>query len=199
MNQESSETDADEMLKANAEKAKIFQEANRKIDKLNEDLCKVKRMSIHNQLIETVLERLPTMALMTTILFAYFDCDRLGHLIGMSLKDGYYIAIVVFTFACGLLGLINPLIHLRSIRIQFLSIILVNCNSKYLLRNSEFLPLGTTFAGFICQFISIGAMMATKLVIISNLLIYAPFVYPIGMLLELFIILPFAWFFKSKI
>ena len=106
------------MLKANAEKAKKFQEAHRKIDNLNEDLSKIKRMSIHNQLIEMVLERLPTMVLMTTILIAYVDCDRLGHLIGLHLKDDYYIAIVVFTFACGLLGLINPLIDLRSIRLH---------------------------------------------------------------------------------
>ena len=41
--------------------------------------------------------------------------------------------------------------------------------------------------------------MITKLVLISNLLIYAPFAYPIGMILELAIILLCAWFLKSKI
>ena len=67
-----------------------------------------------------------------------------------------------------------------------------------MLRNIEFLPVETTIVGFMCQFISIGAMMVTKLVLISNLLIYAPYTYPIGMLLELVIILPCAWFLKSK-
>ena len=103
----------DEISEDDAKKAKEFQNALLRINKLNEDFCKVKKISIRNQLIETVIERLPTMVLMTAILFAYFDNDRLGHLIGLSLKDGYYISLVVFTFACGLFGLINPLIQLR--------------------------------------------------------------------------------------
>ena len=103
----------DEISEDDAKKAKEFQNALLRINKLNEDYCKVKKISICNQLIETVIERLLTMVLMTAILFAYFDNDRLGHLIGLSLKDGYYISLVVFTFACGLFGLINPLIQLR--------------------------------------------------------------------------------------
>ena len=105
----------DEISEDNAKKAKEFQNALLRINKLNEDFCKVKKISIRNQLIETVIERLPSMVLMTTILFAYFDNDRLGHLIGLSLKDGYYTSLVVFTFACGLYGLINPLIQLRFV------------------------------------------------------------------------------------
>ena len=65
-------------------------------------------------------------------------------------------------------------------------------------RNVQFLPLDTTFLGFICQFMSIGIMIVTKLVLISNLLIYAPYTYPLGMVMEFFLILPFAFFFKSK-
>ena len=103
----------DEISEDDAKKAKEFQNALLRINKLNEDYCKVKKISICNQLIETVIERLLTMVLMTAILFAYFDNDRLGHLIGLSLKDGYYISLVVLTFACGLFGLINPLIQLR--------------------------------------------------------------------------------------
>ena len=105
----------DKISEDNAKKAKEFQNALLRINKLNEDYCIVKNISIRNQLIETVIERLPTMVLMTAILFAYFDNDRLGHLIGLSLKDGYYISLVVFTFACGLFGLINPLIQLRFV------------------------------------------------------------------------------------
>ena len=105
----------DEISEDDAKKAKEFQNALLRINKLNEDYCKVKKISIRNQLIETVIERLPTMVLMTAILFAYFDNDRLGHLIGLSLKDGYYTSLVVFTFACGLYGLINPLIQLRFV------------------------------------------------------------------------------------
>ena len=105
----------DEISEDDAKKAKEFQNALLRINKLNEDYCKVKKISICNQLIETVIERLLTMVLMTAILFAYFDNDRLGHLIGLSLKDGYYTSLVVFTFACGLYGLINPLIQLRFV------------------------------------------------------------------------------------
>ena len=60
------------------------------------------------------------------------------------------------------------------------------------------MAVDTTAVGFICQFISIGSMIVVKLVLISNLLIFAPYTYPIGMILELAIILPFAWYFKSK-
>ena len=113
--QEGLDKETNEMLDDHAKEAKKFQETVQKMDKLNEDYCKVKKISIRNQLIETVIERLPTMVLMTAILFAYFDNDRLGHLIGLSLKDGYYTSLVVFTFACGLYGLINPLIQLRFV------------------------------------------------------------------------------------
>ena len=76
---------------------------------------------------------------------------------------------------------------------------LFKCRPIYLTlsRNIGFLPLDTTFVGFICQFMSIGIMIVTKLVLISNLLIYAPYTYPLGMVMEFFLILPFAFFFKS--
>ena len=81
--------------------------------KLNEDYTKVKKISIHIQLIEAVTERLPSMVLMTSLLFAYFDSERLGHLIGLSFNNVFYTMIVVVTFTCGILGLINPMIELR--------------------------------------------------------------------------------------
>ena len=113
--QEGVDKETNEMLDDHAKEAKKFQDTLQKMDKLNEDYTKVKKISIHIQLIETIIERLPSMVLMTTILFAYADSERLGHLIGLSLKDGYYIFLVVATFACGLLGLITPLINLRFV------------------------------------------------------------------------------------
>ena len=65
-------------------------------------------------------------------------------------------------------------------------------------RNFEFLPVETTAMGYIFQFIAICSMIIAKLVLISNLLIYAPYTYPIGMILELFIIWLFACCLKSK-
>ena len=111
------EEESDNALNDNAQKAKDFRAASQKLDIFNQDYCKVKKISIGNQLIETVIERLPTMVLMTTILFAYIDCDRLGHLIGLSFQNmmWYYNAILVFTFVFGLVGLINPLIQLRFV------------------------------------------------------------------------------------
>ena len=111
------EEESDNALNDNAQKAKDFQAASQKLDIFNQDYCKVKKISIGNQLIETVIERLPTMVLMTTILFAYFDCDRLGHLIGLSFQNRYYNAILVFTFVSGLVGLTSPLIHLRCVEL----------------------------------------------------------------------------------
>ena len=113
--QKCSEEESDYVLNDNAQKAKDFQTVSQRIDTLNQDYCKVKKICTGNQLIETVTERLPTMVLMTTILFAYFDCDRLGHLIGLSFQNKYYNAILVFTFVSGLVGLISPLIHLRFV------------------------------------------------------------------------------------
>ena len=115
----------DDILNDNAEKAKDFQAVSQRIDTLNQDYCKVKKICTGNQLIETVIERLPTMVLMITILFAYFDCDRLGHLIGLSFQNKYYNAILVFTFVSGLVGLISPLIHLRCVELLWKSVILI--------------------------------------------------------------------------
>ena len=52
--------------------------------------------------------------------------------------------------------------------------------------------------GYICQFASIASMVVSKLVLVSNLLIYAPYVYPIGMILEFAIISLIAWCLKRK-
>ena len=55
------------------------------------------------------------MILLMTILFAYKDFPRLGHLIGLSFENFYYIGFVCITFIVGIFGLINPLIHLRFV------------------------------------------------------------------------------------
>ena len=106
-------------LEVNAQRAKEFEETCRRITKINQEYCKVRKLSIHIQLIETVTERLPTMILLVTILFAYRDCERLGHLIGLSLTNYFYVGLVVLTFICGTFGLINPLIHLRFAELCF--------------------------------------------------------------------------------
>ena len=100
-------------LQDNANKAKDFEDMHKRIANLNEDYTKVRKLSIHTQLIETVTERLPSMILLVTILFIYKDCKRLGHLIGMSLKNPLYNGLVILTFVSGTFGLINPLIHSR--------------------------------------------------------------------------------------
>ena len=73
----------------------------------------MKTIKIHIQLIETVVERLPTVVMMTSILFASFYHQRLRYLVGLPLKSGFYVFLVGSSFFCSLWGIISSLINLR--------------------------------------------------------------------------------------
>ena len=94
-------------------KAKTFIGSCQKITQLNEEYIKLRKISIQTQIIELIVERLPTMILLVTILFSYKDCQRLGKLIGLCLNNYFYIALVIISLICGAFGLITPLIDLR--------------------------------------------------------------------------------------
>ena len=55
-------------------------------------------------------------------------------------------------------------------------------------RNEKQLPLRPSIQGLLLQSLAIGSVLIPKLILVSNTLIFAPYVLPATMLAELFII-----------
>ena len=95
--------------------AKEFQEACQRINDLETEYCQVKKRSIHVQMIETIVERLPTIIMMTSILYVSFEYERLRYLVGLPLKNKFYVFVVAASYVCTIYGIISTLINLRFV------------------------------------------------------------------------------------
>ena len=110
---------SDNAMERKSVKALKFKRICKRIASLKDKDCQIQKMGIHIQLIETVVERLPSLMMMTSILFLSFEIPRLGHLIGKPLQNGYYAFLVFTSLACNLWGMILSLINLRFIHIIY--------------------------------------------------------------------------------
>ena len=137
--------------------------------------------------------------LMTSVLFVSFEYERLRYLVGLPLKNKFYVFVVAASYVWTIFGIISTLINLRFVTYFLIEYHLIISNCSWItFRNMEFLPLTPSFSSSFFQILSLGSILVAKIIVISNILMIAPYMYPIGMVFEFGVIALISYLYGSK-